>query len=101
MSPGPSDPRPTWVQRSVLALLRGYRAVLSPLLGQRCRFHPSCSVYAGDAVLRFGAGRGGVLALFRVLRCQPLCDGGIDPVPDTYPDRPWRRTPAPPPADEP
>jgi putative membrane protein insertion efficiency factor len=102
MSPaGPSDPRPTLAQRAVLALLRGYRAVLSPLLGQRCRFHPSCSHYAGEAVSRFGVARGGVLALFRVLRCQPLCEGGIDPVPQVFPARPWRRAPAPAPPDAP
>lgn len=102
MSPaGPSDPRTTLAQRAVLALLRAYRAVLSPLLGQRCRFHPSCSHYAGEAVSRFGVARGGVLALFRVLRCQPLCEGGIDPVPQVFPARPWRRTPAPAPPDAP
>jgi putative membrane protein insertion efficiency factor len=84
----------------VLGLLAGYRRILSPLLGPRCRFHPTCSSYASTAVARFGVWRGGVLALFRVLRCQPLCEGGIDPVPDTFPARPWRRAPAPPPMDD-
>lgn len=96
MQPRPSDHPPSLAQRAALALLRVYRVVLSPLLGQRCRFHPSCSAYAGEAVLRFGVLRGGLLALFRIGRCQPLCDGGIDPVPTAWPARPWRRAPAPP-----
>jgi putative membrane protein insertion efficiency factor len=84
------------MQHVVLALLRGYRATISPLLGQRCRFHPSCSAYAGEAVLRFGVLRGGLLAAFRIARCQPLCEGGLDPVPTAWPARPWRRNAAPP-----
>jgi hypothetical protein len=79
--------------RVLLGLLNGYRAVLSPVLGQRCRFHPSCSHYASEAIIRHGAWRGSVLAGFRVLRCNPLCEGGIDPVPETFPRRPWRRPP--------
>lgn len=74
-------------------MLRAYRAVLSPLLGPRCRFHPSCSQYAAEAITRFGVLRGSVLALFRLLRCQPLCAGGVDPVPIRFPRKPWRRTP--------
>jgi hypothetical protein len=74
--------------------LRGYQRALSPLLGARCRFHPTCSRYAHEAVQRFGVARGGTLALFRILRCQPFCDGGFDPVPDIFPARPWRRPPA-------
>lgn len=70
--------------RLILFLLACYKRLLSPLLGQRCRFHPSCSSYARIAVARFGPWRGGVLALWRLLRCQPLCDGGNDPVPDTF-----------------
>ena len=95
MQPGPEPTPLTAVQRAVLGLLRVYRAVLSPLLGQRCRFHPSCSAYATDAVVRFGVLRGGLLAAFRIARCQPLCDGGLDPVPDRWPPRPWRRNVAP------
>jgi putative membrane protein insertion efficiency factor len=72
------------VSRILLALLAAYKRWLSPLLGARCRFHPSCSDYARDAVERFGAARGGVLALWRILRCQPLCRGGFDPVPSTF-----------------
>ena len=68
--------------RSVLIfLIRGYRYFVSPLLGRHCRFEPSCSAYALEAVQRFGALRGGGLALWRLLRCHPLHPGGYDPVP--------------------
>lgn len=70
--------------RVILFLLACYKRVLSPLLGQRCRFHPSCSSYARVAIARFGPWRGGVLAMWRLLRCQPLCEGGNDPVPMTF-----------------
>lgn len=62
-------------------LLRGYQLVLSPMLGQNCRFYPSCSHYAIEALQVHGAGRGGWLALRRVCRCHPFNDGGFDPVP--------------------
>ncbi|HET6432068.1 membrane protein insertion efficiency factor YidD [Dyella sp.] len=67
--------------RFLLFLLRFYKRWLSPLLGQRCRFYPSCSDYARIAVARFGPLQGSVLTLWRLLRCQPLCHGGEDPVP--------------------
>jgi putative membrane protein insertion efficiency factor len=70
--------------RLILLLLRLYKRWVSPLLGQRCRFHPSCSDYARIAVLRFGPLRGSLLAGWRLLRCQPLCDGGHDPVPEHF-----------------
>jgi putative membrane protein insertion efficiency factor len=70
--------------RLLLALITLYQRLLSPLLGSRCRFHPSCSDYARVAVARFGAGRGGVLAIWRILRCQPFSEGGIDEVPQTF-----------------
>jgi hypothetical protein len=65
----------------VLALLGAYRWFVSPLLPPACRFYPSCSVYAAQAVRRHGAFRGSFLAVKRLARCHPLCDGGIDPVP--------------------
>ncbi|MGH8401862.1 MAG: membrane protein insertion efficiency factor YidD [Gammaproteobacteria bacterium] len=69
--------------RSVLILfIRGYRYFVSPLLGSHCRFEPSCSVYAMEAIRRFGAFRGVWLATLRILRCHPLHPGGFDPVPD-------------------
>ncbi|WP_291196385.1 membrane protein insertion efficiency factor YidD [Frateuria sp.] len=70
--------------RFLLLLLGLYKRILSPLLGPRCRFHPSCSDYARIALLRFGPLRGSALAVWRILRCQPLCDGGADPVPEQF-----------------
>lgn len=72
------------VSRLILFLLNLYKRVVSPLLGQRCRFYPSCSDYARVAVVRFGPWRGGLLAGWRILRCQPLCSGGNDPVPGHF-----------------
>jgi len=66
----------------VIGLIKAYRYVLSPLLGNRCRFYPSCSCYAEEAVTRFGLLRGGWLALRRLLRCHPWRPGGVDPVPE-------------------
>lgn len=70
--------------RFLLLLLGAYKRLLSPLLGPRCRFHPSCSDYARIAIVRFGPLRGSVLAAWRILRCQPLCTGGEDPVPEHF-----------------
>lgn len=82
------DSRPTHSAGSAagltLVLLRGYQRFLSPWLGGNCRFHPSCSAYASAAILRFGALRGGWLALRRILRCHPLHPGGSDPVPERF-----------------
>ena len=65
----------------LIALLRGYRAVISPLYGQVCRYHPSCSAYALEAVTEYGSLRGSWMALRRLLRCHPWAPGGYDPVP--------------------
>ncbi|MCX7556821.1 membrane protein insertion efficiency factor YidD [Xanthomonadaceae bacterium JHOS43] len=65
----------------ILFLLRGYKRFISPLLGQHCRFHPSCSEYAMEAIQVHGHFRGGWLAVKRLARCQPFCEGGLDPVP--------------------
>jgi putative membrane protein insertion efficiency factor len=70
--------------RLILWLLALYKRWLSPLLGPRCRFHPSCSDYARIAVTRFGPWRGSLLTAWRLLRCQPLCTGGEDPVPQHF-----------------
>ena len=59
-----------------------YRRVISPLLPQRCRYYPSCSRYAVEAVREFGVVRGSILAAWRVLRCNPLSRGGVDHVHD-------------------
>jgi len=63
------------------ALIRAYQLLLSPMLGGQCRFIPSCSQYAAEAIRRHGALRGSRLALWRILRCQPFSAGGYDPVP--------------------
>lgn len=67
--------------RILVSLIRGYQRYISPLLRPRCRFHPSCSQYAVEALLRHGALKGGLLAVRRVMRCHPLHPGGYDPVP--------------------
>jgi uncharacterized protein len=69
------------MSRLLLALLKGYRYLLSPWWGRGCRFTPSCSHYAEEAIERHGALHGTWLALRRVGRCHPWCAGGFDPVP--------------------
>ncbi len=67
--------------RAAAAMLRFYKTVISPLLPRACRFEPTCSVYAREAVERHGLGRGVVLAIRRLARCHPFRAGGFDPVP--------------------
>ncbi len=66
----------------VVLILRAYQRFISPALGPRCRYYPSCSEYAVQAVQRFGILRGLVLATWRLLRCNPWSHGGVDPVED-------------------
>lgn len=68
--------------RLAMVSIRLYQRFLSPALGRNCRFSPTCSSYALEAVGRFGLIRGGGMALRRLGRCQPLVDGGYDPVPE-------------------
>ena len=68
-------------QLVLVGLLTGYRFAISPLYGQVCRYHPTCSAYALEAVTTHGAARGSWLALRRILRCHPWALGGYDPVP--------------------
>lgn len=67
--------------RVLLLAVEAYRVALSPLLGGFCRYWPSCSVYAGEAIRRHGARRGALLAVRRLARCHPFHPGGYDPVP--------------------
>jgi uncharacterized protein len=80
--------RPTAAARLLMLLLTGYRSFVSPLLAPRCRFYPSCSAYALEAVQVHGALRGSWLAARRLSRCHPFHAGGLDPVPG--PRRPGR-----------
>ena len=77
MAPGPAG---RFVRAGLLLVIRAYRSFISPLIGPSCRFHPTCSAYAAHAIRRYGAMRGSMLAIGRLLRCQPLSSGGYDPV---------------------
>jgi uncharacterized protein len=68
------------MRRGAIALLRGYQRWLSPLFPARCKYYPSCSEYAVQAIGRYGILRGSVLAAWRLLRCNPFSHGGYDPV---------------------
>jgi len=74
-------------RRLLIALVLAYRWLLKPWLGNACRFEPTCSAYALQALERHGAARGAALAGWRLLRCHPWCDGGLDPVPPDAPAR--------------
>jgi putative membrane protein insertion efficiency factor len=69
------------MKRFLLRLIRLYRKGISPHFAPSCRFRPTCSQYALTAIERFGALKGGGMALWRILRCNPFCKGGYDPVP--------------------
>ena len=77
-----------WPRHALIALVRGYRLFLSPWLGSQCRFEPTCSRYALEALESHGAAAGGWLVARRLLRCHPWCDGGCDPVPPARAPRP-------------
>ncbi len=70
------------MKRVLLSVIRFYRRRVSPGLPRACRFYPTCSEYAEEAIQRFGAVRGGQLAARRILRCHPFAKGGYDPVPE-------------------
>ena len=71
----------SWPRRGLIALVRFYRFALSPWLGSACRFEPTCSRYALDALTEHGAAAGVALTIGRIARCHPWCAGGFDPVP--------------------
>jgi len=75
---------PAWL---LMVLISGYRKFVSPLLGARCRFYPSCSAYALEAIGTHGAARGTWLAIRRLSRCHPFHPGGLDPVPPAAADQ--------------
>ncbi len=69
------------VKTILLAVIHVYRIAISPLLPRSCRFYPTCSSYAVEAIKRYGPGKGSLLAAKRILRCHPYNPGGYDPVP--------------------
>jgi putative membrane protein insertion efficiency factor len=74
-------------QKLVITFIKGYQRFISPILGSNCRFYPSCSCYACEAIERFGVVKGGWLASKRILKCHPLNEGGEDPVPPLDDDK--------------
>lgn len=90
MSDGAAPERsPSFGARILLGLVRGYQVAISPLLGPRCRFYPSCSAYAVQSIRERGAAVGFVLGAYRVLRCNPWARGGVD-----FPPRRGERWPS-------
>ena len=75
----------TTMGRLLRAVITGYQRYISPLIGQHCRFYPTCSRYAAVAISRHGVMRGGVMAAKRILRCHPFHPGGVDLVPEREP----------------
>ncbi len=75
------------MRRVLIGCVKAYRLLLSPWLGQSCRFEPTCSAYAIEALERHGAAVGSYLTLHRIARCQPWCQGGHDPVPPSKAQR--------------
>jgi putative membrane protein insertion efficiency factor len=75
----------SWPQAALIGAVRGYRFFLSPWLGSACRFAPTCSAYALEALDRHGAAAGLALTVGRIGRCHPWCAGGLDPVPASPP----------------
>ena len=69
-------------QNALISLVKSYRLLLSPWLGSACRFEPTCSAYSLQALREHGAAVGGVLTVYRLMRCQPWCTPGHDPVPE-------------------
>lgn len=72
------------MKRLLLALIGAYRRWISPATPRRCRYEPTCSAYAATSIRRFGVARGGLLAAWRLLRCNPFSHGGFDPVPERF-----------------
>jgi putative membrane protein insertion efficiency factor len=77
------------VKHVLIAVMKAYRAVVSPLYGQVCKFHPTCSAYALEALEVHGAAKGSWLAMRRLVRCHPWSLGGYDPVPGSERESRW------------
>ncbi|MBE6013033.1 MAG: membrane protein insertion efficiency factor YidD [Lachnospiraceae bacterium] len=69
------------LKKLLLLLIRFYKKCISPFLPDSCRYYPTCSQYAYEAISKYGAIKGGFLSVLRILRCNPFCRGGYDPVP--------------------
>lgn len=91
LNPPPAAPRRSPGVAAALWLLRGYQLLVSPLLGRNCRYLPTCSEYAREALETHGLWRGGWLVLRRLARCHPWGGQGYDPVPPAKPLPPARR----------
>lgn len=76
-----------FVARALTGLVRGYQLVVSPWFAPTCRYYPSCSQYAINALQQHGPIKGLIMAIWRVLRCNPWSEGGVDHVPDVWPTR--------------
>ena len=88
------------IRRGLLAVIGFYSRAISPAFPPRCRFHPTCSAYAAEAIARHGAARGSWLALRRIVKCAPWHPGGLDPVPENSASHPRAIPPVPRAADE-
>lgn len=82
------------MKKILLFFLKAYKKIISPILPPSCRFTPTCSEYAMEAITRFGAIRGTLLGAYRLLRCNPFCRGGYDPVPEKFTFKRVRKTPS-------
>ncbi len=70
------------IRKPLLLILKGYKKLISPMLGNNCRFYPTCSMYTYEAIEKHGAVKGIYLGTKRLLKCNPLFEGGLDPVPE-------------------
>ncbi|ESU31023.1 hypothetical protein G3A_19085 [Bacillus sp. 17376] len=75
------------LKKAFIGIIRFYQVVISPIKPPTCRFYPTCSHYGLEAIKRFGPFKGGWLTIIRILKCQPLHPGGMDPVPEEWPSK--------------
>ena len=72
------------IKRIFMFIIRGYKKIISPMLGNNCRFYPTCSMYTHNAIKKHGIFKGIYLGIIRILRCNPFFKGGTDPVPEKF-----------------